>query len=248
MSKLNVNDNSYVKRVIIAFKCNSLTQVANIIGLSRQDLNNRISSGTFDKLIIQEAQKRNINYDWIKSGQGNMTFTTESISKDMIDIINRIKYVKKLQSDSDVAKALDISKANLSSYKVNKKIPFKAISDFCTREGILINFILYGTMPIYKHEVVQSEIPSGQIRLTAYPPTTSTASPSETTIGDLVTKTITVLESKSEYSHILRNSIETCYKAMTCETELAAAKQKINQLENLMEETKETLPAVNGES
>ncbi|MCF6173010.1 MAG: phage repressor protein [Campylobacteraceae bacterium] len=49
--------------------------------------------------------------------------------------------------DSDIAKALDISKEHFSRTKKSDNIPLKAIVEFCAKENIVINYILFDQSP-----------------------------------------------------------------------------------------------------
>ncbi len=56
------------------------------------------------------------------------------------------KYNKKI-FDSDIAKELDISKEHFSRSKKSNSIPLRAIVEFCAKEGIIINYILFDQSP-----------------------------------------------------------------------------------------------------
>ncbi|NOX15793.1 MAG: S24 family peptidase [Epsilonproteobacteria bacterium] len=49
--------------------------------------------------------------------------------------------------DNDIAKALDISKEHFSRSKKSDNIPLKAIIEFCAKENIVINYILFDQSP-----------------------------------------------------------------------------------------------------
>jgi hypothetical protein len=62
-----------LKRAMIAFKCEKVNDIAMLFNITPQNLNGYIDRNTFIDLIEGEASKRNINIDWIKTGQGSMT-------------------------------------------------------------------------------------------------------------------------------------------------------------------------------
>ncbi len=76
--KKSYDDSTFVGRTLIAFKCDNLRQLANMLEKFPQDLSNRIRIETFEKLIKKEAKKRSINFNWIKTGQGGMLINKET--------------------------------------------------------------------------------------------------------------------------------------------------------------------------
>ncbi len=65
-------------------------------------------------------------------------------TKEIIYIIEKIKNIRGLHTDTEVAKELKMTIQNLNGYKQRGTLPIKAISDFCLRNNILINDILTG--------------------------------------------------------------------------------------------------------
>jgi len=71
---------------------------------------------------------------------------------DFISVIEKIrvhmqqKQRKKIY-DNDIAKVLDISKEHFSRSKRSNNIPLKPIIEFCARENIVINYILFDQSP-----------------------------------------------------------------------------------------------------
>lgn len=72
-----------IERAKIAFKCSTQKQLAEILHVSPEDLSNRKRRGTFTELIEIEAYNRNINYDWILTGNGSM-FLSEAVSSQRV--------------------------------------------------------------------------------------------------------------------------------------------------------------------
>lgn len=56
------------------------------------------------------------------------------------------KYNKKIYN-RDIAKELGITKEHLSRIKQQNKIPLEAIVNFCAKEKLLINYILFNQIP-----------------------------------------------------------------------------------------------------
>lgn len=69
----NINIDLILERTLIAFECKNQEQLADIFRISPSDLSARKNRGTLTKLIEKEAYRRNLSYDWIKTGQGSMT-------------------------------------------------------------------------------------------------------------------------------------------------------------------------------
>ena len=77
------------------------------------------------------------------------------ISSDFNSVMNKIRiHIEESQDnkdkkvyDIDIAKALDISKEHYCRSKKESKIPLQAIINFCAKENIVINYILFDQMP-----------------------------------------------------------------------------------------------------
>ena len=77
------------------------------------------------------------------------------ISSDFNSVMNKIRiHIEESQDnkdkkvyDIDIAKALDISKEHYCRSKKESKIPLLAIINFCAKENIVINYILFDQMP-----------------------------------------------------------------------------------------------------
>ena len=71
---------------------------------------------------------------------------------DFISVIEKIRaHMQQKQHkriyDSDIAKALDISKEHFSRSKKSDNVPLKPIIEFCAKENIVINYILFDQSP-----------------------------------------------------------------------------------------------------
>lgn len=77
------------------------------------------------------------------------------IISDFNSVMNKIRiHIEQSQEnkdkkvyDADIAKALDISKEHYCRSKKESKIPLQAIINFCAKENIVINYILFDQMP-----------------------------------------------------------------------------------------------------
>lgn len=74
-----------IERAKIAFKCSSQKQLAELFHISPEDLSNRKRRGTFTELIEIEAYNRDINYDWILTGNGSMILSEAKSSQRVVD-------------------------------------------------------------------------------------------------------------------------------------------------------------------
>ena len=111
--KKSYDTSTIIGRAIIAFKCKTMVELANIFDLFPQDLSNRLRRNSFIDLIEDEAKKRNINLNWIKTGQGEMTETPSNhISNQSPEDLLR-KAAKVLRSNSSFCRALD---SNIESF------------------------------------------------------------------------------------------------------------------------------------
>ena len=79
------------------------------------------------------------------------------ISSNFNQVMQKIRVHLQEKSDSkiydiDIANALDISKEHYSRSKKENKIPLQPIIEFCAKENIVINYILFDQMPesLYK--------------------------------------------------------------------------------------------------
>lgn len=66
------SDNPVIKRILKALGLKKLIDIARLCKISQQNLNGYIDRGTLIELVENELSERNINLDWIKTGQGNM--------------------------------------------------------------------------------------------------------------------------------------------------------------------------------
>jgi len=66
------NDNPIVQRILKAFGFTKLSELYRLIGKTSQNINGMINRGTLIKNYEVELIKRNVNIDWIKTGQGDM--------------------------------------------------------------------------------------------------------------------------------------------------------------------------------
>ncbi len=77
--------------------------------------------------------------------ESNMT-SFEDIAEKLKDIISTKVGAKKV-FDKDVANALGVEPINFATMKKRNKIPFKELSEFCARERISLNWLLFDQAP-----------------------------------------------------------------------------------------------------
>jgi enoyl-CoA hydratase/carnithine racemase len=61
-----------------------------------------------------------------------------------VEIIDRIKTLKGLHTDTSVAEALKLSKSNFSAYKQKGRIPYRALLRYANEEEIALDYLLEG--------------------------------------------------------------------------------------------------------
>lgn len=83
-----VNIELIIERAMTAFNCKTQKQLADLFNTSPENLSNKKRRGTLTKLIEKEADRNKINYDWIKTGQGEM-MTGANVASCKMDSIVR---------------------------------------------------------------------------------------------------------------------------------------------------------------
>ncbi len=63
-----------------------------------------------------------------------------------VEIIDRIKNLKGLHTDTSVAQALKLSKSNFSAYKQKGRIPYRALVRYAGEEEIALDYLLEGAL------------------------------------------------------------------------------------------------------
>ena len=63
------------------------------------------------------------------------------------EIYDRFQKTIGIKRDDQVAKALGITKQSLSGFKQRGSLPFEALLDYCEKQGIDLNHIIYGQDP-----------------------------------------------------------------------------------------------------
>ncbi len=66
------------------------------------------------------------------------------------DILNRIKEISGLRTDTDVAKKLGLKPNTLAERKARDSIPYEEILQFCLQNEIYLDWVLTGTPPKLK--------------------------------------------------------------------------------------------------
>lgn len=125
-----------------------------------------------------------------------------------LDSIKRIKEIKNLHTDTDVAKVLGITKNNLYAFKNRKSLPIKHIHTFCSREGIRFEYIVDGILPVYESQTrMVTEHQEPYIR--------AGTDEIQNELGELIKQTTGVLLSGTKYGKALKENIEAFHMAVT---------------------------------
>lgn len=67
-----INGDAIINRCMIALSCNKRNDLAALLKISPQNLSGYIARGTFFNLVEPLLYEKNINVEWIKTGQGSM--------------------------------------------------------------------------------------------------------------------------------------------------------------------------------
>ena len=84
--------------------------------------------------------------------------------KNIFQIVERIKQSKGFKSDGEVAEALKMTKTALSNHKARRTIPYEALSTFCERENISLDWLLTGEKPTEHIGLVKDSPPIYNIK------------------------------------------------------------------------------------
>ncbi len=64
--------------------------------------------------------------------------------KNLNDILNRLKEVLEIKTDTELAEKLDLSGGVISNWKARNKIPYSEIFSICENYNFDINYVFYG--------------------------------------------------------------------------------------------------------
>jgi len=68
----------------------------------------------------------------------------KSIMRTIDEILDKIKELKSIKKDSELAELLGVKQNTLSTWRIRKTIPYDVFYHFCDREGFLLNWLLTG--------------------------------------------------------------------------------------------------------
>ncbi len=84
-----------------------------------------------------------------------MSSESFSIMNNILNIVNRVKLLKGVSSEGEVASALGLSKTALSNYKKRGTIPYDNLFTFCKIERVSFDWLLTGEGPKRRDEVLE---------------------------------------------------------------------------------------------
>jgi len=161
------------------------------------------------------------------------------MNKNISEIVERIRKIKNLPSDAQVANLLGTTRGNLSNHKRKGTVPLDKVLSFCEREGFSVEYILYGigTPHLHRH----AEMPGQQ----GIPPNTtqlpSSVSDPDIKFSLLLAKTMNILKSGTKYARGLESSIEVFDSAVNDIKELETTKQNVEDLRSRVSQLETTL-------
>lgn len=74
------------------------------------------------------------------------------MTKNITEIVNRIKERHRIKTDSEVASLLGMTRTALYNHKLRGSIPYEALSTYCEREGVSFDWLFTGEGPIAKEK------------------------------------------------------------------------------------------------
>lgn len=153
-------------------------------------------------------------------------------------VLARLKAVFGVETDTDLAKKLDLKQGSISTAKQKKSVPPTWITAVALKHGISADWLLTGEGKMRRG--VSVEIPTGQGKTLAGVAAATTImaerrdasdaslldpAKQNPNIADLVAKTIEVLQSKTVFQTALESNIEAFHHAIILE-------RKIDQVED----------------
>jgi hypothetical protein len=150
------------------------------------------------------------------------------MDKHFVSVIKRIKEIKGLHTDAQVAKALGITKNNLYASKTRDSLPLKHLHGFCLNENIRLDYLLTGALPIYEsvHKSIAEPPP-----LYKNSPSQRIADNNEIRISEIIQKAIYILEGNTPHKNAIAMAIEACYQSVRADEKINEQENKIRELE-----------------
>lgn len=150
-----------------------------------------------------------------------------------LDILNRMKRIVGVESDTALAKAMGLRQSSISSAKAREQVPPTWAVQLATDYGVSLDWIMFGFEPGSK-ECNKEERPSLPKETLPPPPEQQKSSAirvpqKDYDISELVAKTIKVLQSDSIFRTALTSNIEAFHHGVNLE-------DRINNLEKRMHE------------
>ncbi|MEN6422392.1 MAG: helix-turn-helix domain-containing protein [Smithella sp.] len=155
------------------------------------------------------------------------------------EIVEKIKKLKGLTHDYEVAELLNIKPKTMAASKTRKSVPLKKITAFCNKEKISIDELLTGNEIIYKD--THNQINGAQIIKEVsgdYP---------EIKISEALRMCSAVLESKTSYAVALYHNLvhfdrvvknENLYNQ--CHDDLISVNKSLSEMRTRMDEVEES--------
>lgn len=87
------------------------------------------------------------------------------MTKNIFEIVERIKKLKGYKTDREVAESLKMTLGALSNHKTRRTIPYDALSSFCESEGVSFDWLLTGEgSPQKGHQVCEERTIYNNVR------------------------------------------------------------------------------------
>lgn len=138
------------------------------------------------------------------------------------EIINRILKFKDFKTDARLAEYWKVSPTTVTNWRARGSIPFKKIITFCEDEGVCLDYIFIGGSEINKKPE-----PVNEIQVNKETPLYNKVGilDSEPEIAGLLSMTIEILKSNTEYSASLAANVRSFHRAIKTE-------KRVDRMEN----------------
>ena len=150
------------------------------------------------------------------------------------DILSRVKQLLGTDSDKDVAASINMRPNTFHMRKKNNSIPLIEFVTLADSKKVNMEWLIYGSGPIYNEETPTPEKHATPI-----------VGPAQGKITDLITKTIEILESNTVYSTALSANIDAFHEATRTEKKLRDLQISVESRFKLMDQRMEALEKEN---
>lgn len=144
--------------------------------------------------------------------------------KSFSEIIEDIKSLKNLSNDYQVAELLGIKSKSMATAKMRNSIPYEELTSFCDKEGIFLNWLLFGSGPKTLADVPLTEQSIQKCK-------TTEENIDQIKISEDLYLTTKVLESGTSYATALHLNIRSFAQAVDDKERITSVENKQREFE-----------------